>query len=145
MKKIYLLLLLPVIISSCSFRLYKSYEDKIISTWELSRVKVSRWDKPENMAFTRGVFRFYPSGNLEYKDQYGHIYSGTWIMKDVRIHSSSDSSGSSVTSLYITVVDFENHVLKTEIFDDMIFFGQSSFRAYLDRKGRNIFYFNKLQ
>lgn len=142
MKKLYLLLI-PFLFSSCLvFRV--NYEDKIAYTWKLERVKTSRWDKAENMTFSGGVFRFYPSGNLEYANEQGRVYTGSWKMRYIRVQT-SDSSGSTATNLYVTVVDFENHELKSEIFDDLIFSGPDAFRAYLDRKGRNVFYFSKLE
>lgn len=142
MKKLYLLLL-PFLFSSCLvFRI--NYQDKIVYTWKLDRVKISRWDKPETMTFTSGTFHFYPSGNLDYTNEKGQVYTGSWKMKNVRVQT-SDSSGSTVTNLFITVVNYESHEMKTEIFDDLIFSGPNSFSAYLERKGRNVFYFSKLE
>ena len=145
MKKIYycLLPLLPLfLLSGCL--VYKNYEDKIAATWELADVKISPRDKPESMMFTSGIFRFYPSGSLEYKDRSGHIFSGTWKIKEQQIYTGENSSHTD-NNLFITLVDFDNHQLKTEIFDDIIFKSANEFRAYISRKGLNTFYFHKLQ
>jgi hypothetical protein len=144
MKKIYFLLIpVPflVLLTGC---LALNYRDKIAATWELTEVKISKRDQADSMMFMNGVFRFYSSGNLEYKDRQGHTYSGTWKIKDQRIYTGENSSRTD-TNLFITLVDFNNHELKTEIFDDIIFTGPDKFRAYLERKGRNTFYFSKLQ
>lgn len=144
MKKIYFFLIPVLFLMLLTGCLVINYQDKIAATWELTDVKLSKKDNPESMMFLNGVFRFYTSGSLEYKDRQGHIYSGTWKMKDQEIHTGENSSRTD-TNLFITLVDFNNHELKTEIFDDIIFSGPDKFRAYLDRKGRNTFYFSKLQ
>ena len=123
----------------------RPYEDRIVSSWKLTTVKKYGLRRGGTASFTQGQFTFYPAGKLEYTDSAGHIYKGTWNMKDTRQVTGFRNYRSSTVnnSLYVNVINFDNQDMKSEIFDDILFTGKDKFRAYVYGERDYTYYFEK--
>ncbi|MBC7829727.1 MAG: hypothetical protein H7122_18430 [Chitinophagaceae bacterium] len=141
MKKIYSILLVPIaliLFSGCSKDIFKNYDDRIDGTWRLDdvdRIGIGS----TSLTFTEGRFIFTPAGKLEYTDRFGGLYQGSW---DIRKHNvqgncNTDNDGNrqcddrSVRSLQITAIDFQSRDVKSEYFDEIVFTGTNTFKAYI--------------
>jgi hypothetical protein len=128
MKKIYstLLLLFTVFLfNSCSKDAFKSYEERIIGTWQLddvNRVGIGGGDM-DHLPFREGSFTFSDGGSLTYTDGAGQVYSGSWDIE--RIHSSDNM----IRTLQLVVVNFATQELKSELFEEMYFTSTNKFKA----------------
>ena len=132
MNKIYLLFLLVIYLTFPSgYSVYKKYLNRIADTRELTDYKISKRNKAASMAFTEGIFRFYPSGKMDYKDNRRKLYTGTWKLKGFREANSVNSHGSSKNILFLSVANYDSHELMTEVFDYVVFAGRDHFRAYI--------------
>lgn len=79
MKKLYSFLLFSLLITGCSKDFFKAYEDRLIGTWEL--VDVNRRGIGGNtfaLPFRYGSFTFMHGGILNYTDENGVLYKGSW-------------------------------------------------------------------
>ena len=125
--------MIAIILAGCGS--LRPYEDRIVSSWKLTTVKKYGWRKGGEAPFTQGQFTFYPAGKLEYTDGTGHVYKGTWNMKDTRQVAAGFRNFRTNTtvnnSLYVNVINFDNQDMKSEIFDDILFTGKNKFRAYV--------------
>ncbi len=140
MKKLYslsALLMTILLFTSCSKDFLKPYDDRIVGTWTLTDVDRIGWGST-NLNFTEGRFTFYSTGKAEYEDGYGGFYEGRW---DIRKHQITDYyidengnevyNNNTMRSLTINVTDFVTHDVRSEYFDDIVFTGTNSFKAFL--------------
>jgi len=140
MKKLYALsalIIAIVLFTGCSKDFLKPYDDRIVGEWQL--VDVDKYGfGSTNLNFTGGYFTFYGTGRIEYDDDNGGYYEGRW---DIRNHPITDCyydeygnqvcSNNNARSLQINVTDFVTHDVRAEYFDDIVFTGTNTFKAYL--------------
>jgi hypothetical protein len=133
MKKNYLLLfpVLCILAVSCSKDFLKSYDRRIEGgTWELYDVNSFGIGGGYSLPFTSGRFRFFDDGQLEYTDNQGNFYEGSWnIRKEYR-------NDETLRQLIITAVDFQTQQVLSETFDDMMFTGTNRFKAFIYTGGK---------
>ena len=129
MKKHYtIILLLALIQFGCSKDFLKPYEDRIEGgSWELHDIDRRGIGGGYDPQFTGGKFVFFSGGELEYTDQAGNFYEGSWNMRKYNGGPDRDR----IRSLSITVIDFTNNRVLVEDFDDMRFSGTDRFRAFV--------------
>lgn len=142
MKKIYSTVLIPAVLiisSGCSKDVFKNYEDRIEGTWRLDDVDRIGFGS-SSLPFTEGRFIFMDAGKLQYVDQSGIVYSGSWDMRRRRIpgncNGNQDCDDRNVRSLQVTAIDFQSQDVRTEYFDEIVFTGTNRFRAYIYLTGR---------
>jgi hypothetical protein len=150
MKKIYSLLFISFLISSCSKDALKSYEDRIEGTWRLSDVDRRGFGGSiSNLPFTEGEFTFNAGGNLVYKSNTGIVYQGGW---DIDRHTISngcntDDNGNQtcddqlIRTLHVTAIDPAIGDVKTENFEEIVFTSTNKFKAYI-RNGLHTYLFH---
>jgi hypothetical protein len=127
MKKIYLAGLAAslLIFSGCSKDVLKSYDERIIGTWQITEVnKFGFGGDANDLPFTSGSLSFMRDGSLLYTDAAGSIYKGTW---DIRKKTVDD--GTVYRSLQITAVNFINQEVRGEYYDDINFTGTNHIKA----------------
>ena len=141
MKKIYstvFVALVLIVFSSCSKDIFRNYEDRIEGTWRLDdvdRIGIGS----SSLTFTEGRFTFLEPGKLEYTDRFGGFYQGSWEMdrRTIQGDCEIDNNGNrhcddrNVRSLHITAIDFQTRDVKSEHFDEIVFTGTNSFKAYI--------------
>jgi hypothetical protein len=154
MKKIYTAVLIPISIflfTGCSKDIFKNYEDRIEGAWRLTDVDRIGFGS-SSLAFKDGRFLFTAAGNLEYTDQTGNLYQGSWNMRrhNIQGNCSTDNNGNSqcndrnVRSLQVTAIDFQTRDVKTEYFDEIVFTGTNRFKAYIYLNSRTyVFRFSR--
>ena len=154
MKKIYLAILVPltfILFSGCSKDIFKNYEDRIEGVWKLDdvdRIGIGS----SSLTFTEGRFIFSEPGKLEYTDRFGGLYQGSWEMRRHNIPGdcNTDNNGNrqcddrNVRSLQITAIDFQTRDVKSEYFDEIVFTGTNTFKAYIYLSSRTyVFRFSR--
>jgi hypothetical protein len=126
MKKVYSFAILfsIVLFSSCSKDILKSYDKRIIGTWEITNVKnYGLGGNTDNLPFGSGNFTFYDNGSLDYVNSANVSFKGSWqIEKKIK-------NDETVHSLQITAVDFTNQQVLAEYYDDINFVSTNHFRA----------------
>jgi hypothetical protein len=128
MKKIYFLLLpaLFILAAGCSKDFLKSYDERVEGgTWELYDVNSFGIGGGYSLPFTNGRFRFFDNGDLEYTDNQGTVYEGSWNIRKEYINDQT------LQQLIITAVNFQTQDVISETFDDMWFTGTNKFKAYV--------------
>ncbi len=126
MKNIYPLIFiaLTVFSSSCSKDFLKKYEDRIVGTWSITKVKrTSIGGSSSRLPFQNGSFTFNEDGSLQYKNSGNKIYTGTW--KIVKKYEDDKT----LHSLQIAVADFSNQEIISGYYDDIDFKKSSRFVA----------------
>lgn len=130
MKKHYILIFLSVffllLVAGCSKDFLKPYEDRVEGgTWQLHDIDRQGIGGGYDPRFTGGRFIFLPGGELQYTDEAGNQYEGSWSIRKYNTESGR------VRTLSITAIDFNNQRVLAEDFDDMQFSGTDRFRAYV--------------
>ena len=135
-------LLLPSLMG-CSKDFLKRYEKRIVDgTWELYEVKTSGWGRSYDLAFYDGRFTFLSSGEVEYRDRYDRLFTGTWDMR--RNNSPRNDDDGNVRDLMITVLNHQSQEVLSEYFDEVRFTGTNRFKAWIYGYSRDyIFYFKR--
>lgn len=136
MKKLYLLLFPALLLAAgCSKDFLKPYDDRIQGgTWQLYDINSLGIGGGYDLVFTGGSFHFLSGGRLEYIDDQGNLYEGSWnIRKEYRDDDTR-------RQLNITVVDFQTRELISEVFDDMQFTGTDKFKAFIYAGSRTYTY-----
>lgn len=143
MKKIYPILIiicLGLLQAGCSKDFLKSYDKRIHGSWKIIDVdRVGIGGSISSLAFKEGTFIFTDDGKLEYTDNAGETYNGSWNIRKKRItgNCSTNENGSrncddkTVQSLSITAVNFTTQDVKSEFFDDLQFTSTNRFKAYI--------------
>lgn len=129
MKKIYTVSVIALIFifSGCSKDFLKSYDNRIIGTWKISYVNnIGLGGSSSNLPFNNGTLTFLENGSLEYTNSANEVFNGKWdIVKKMQ-------GEESVRSLQISAVDFTNHQVLTQYYDDMNFTGTNHFKATIN-------------
>ncbi len=134
MRKIYFIAFafVAILLSGCSKDFLKSYDRRIIGTWNLVDVDRRGIGGEANraiLAFTGGSFTFETSGKLNYTDNNGKLYTGSWNITRRTTQSCSDCGTDTDRELSVSLINFDTQELVQEIFDDMRFTGTNRFRA----------------
>ena len=129
MKSIFLPLLLSatILFCGCSKDILKSYDERIVGTWQITGIdKVGIGSNPSSLTFREGSFTFYENGTLDYFDSSNKRYTGSWEINKKTVNNNT------IRNLYITAIDFTNQTVLTEIYDDMQFTGTDRFRGIIE-------------
>jgi hypothetical protein len=126
MKKNYIsgLLFTVVLLAGCTKDILKSYDKRIIGTWEITNVRnYGLGGNTDNLPFSSGTFTFYDNGSLDYINPANVSFNGSWqIEKKIK-------NDNTVHSLQITAVDFTNQQVLAEYYDDINFVSTNHFKA----------------
>ena len=143
MKNIYLLAVGIFFLSfftGCSKDFLRSYEHRIEGSWRLIDVdRTGIGGSTSNLPFKDGVFTFSENGELEYVNNVGEIYKGSWDIRRewVRGNCSTNEDGSrqcddrNVRSLHITSVNFQTQDVRSEYFNEIVFTNTNRFKAFI--------------
>jgi hypothetical protein len=113
-----------VLLAACSKDILKSYDKRIIGTWEITNVRNYGFGgNTDNLPFSSGKFIFLENGSLEYVNAANVTFKGSWQIEKKR------KNDKTVHSLQITAVDFTNQQVLAEYYDDMNFAGTNHFKA----------------
>ena len=127
MKKIYTdsFIFSLLVFFSCSTDFLKSYDKRIIGTWELRDINTTGFGgNADNLPFREGQFIFNADGTMTYTNASGTIYQGQWDIVKKNI------DGENVyRSLLVSVTDFSAQHTLTEYYDDMNFRSTDHFVA----------------
>lgn len=125
MKKSYsLAIFLVFLCCSCSKDVLKRYDDRIIGTWRITDVNRSGiGGSTANLPFQSGTVTFFDNGSLDYTNESGALYKGSW---DISRRTFSDHTH---YQLEVTAVDFTNQHMLSENYDDINFSGTNRFKA----------------
>jgi hypothetical protein len=126
MKKNYVsgFLLAIALLAGCSKDVLKSYEKRIIGTWQITNVRnYGIGGNTDYLSFASGSFTFHENGTLEYTNSAKALFKGSWDLKKKRMDKNT------VHRLQITAVDFNNQQVLSEYYDDINFAGTNHFRA----------------
>lgn len=123
--------------AGCSKDFLKSYDERIIGTWQLTDVdRVGFGGNTTNLPFTGGTFIFKDGGILVFTDPAGTVFNGTWDIEKKSIWVPSvDADGNAQTNLErvrtldIVAVDYASQVIRSEHFDEMEFKSSNRFKA----------------
>jgi len=119
-----ILLIAVLLFVGCSKDFLKSYDKRIVGTWEITDVKnAGLFGSSSSLTFTSGTFTFLEDGSLEYTNSANDIYEGTWnIIKKT-------AEDNTVQSLQITAVNFTSQEVLSAYYDDVSFLGTDHFTA----------------
>jgi hypothetical protein len=129
MKKIYTISIVAFIVlfSGCSKDFLKSYNKRIVGTWNIDYVNViGLGGSSSNLPFNNGSITFFANGSLEYSNSANRIFKGTW---DIVKKTQGDEF---LRSLQVSAVDFTSHEVLTQYYDDMNFTGTNRFKATIN-------------
>lgn len=127
MKNIYLTAIVCsfLLLCGCSKDFLKSYDKRIVGTWEITGVnRVGIGGSTSNLPFRDGTFIFNEDGSATYTNTAGVLYKGSWDIDKKNVDDENVRR-----SLQVTVVDFVNQRVLTEYYDDMNFTGTNRFKA----------------
>ena len=140
MNKIYTILLTTIAViflGSCSKDVLKSYEDRIIGTWQLDRVnRVGFGGDTDDLPFREGSqFEFNENGGLVFTDTNGEVYSGSWDIERTFVNDQQ------VRQLHIAAVNFTTQQVRSELFEEIQFTGTNKFKGFI-RQGLRTYVFH---
>ena len=132
MRKIYFipLLLSLLFFTGCSKDVLKSYDRRIIGTWQIN--DIDRYGIPgsANLPFKEGgLLTFTNDGQVTYIYN-GNTYKGSW---DIRTERDGDETR---RALQLTVVDFNNQQVLSDYFNEMVFVSTNRFNAFIEYGSR---------
>lgn len=130
MRKIYtsFVILSLVFLFGCSKDFLKSYDDRIIGTWQITDVnKTGFGGNINNLPFREGSFQFNSDGTLIFTTTSGSVLKGTWDIQKKTVSSGDNSQV--YHSLQITAVDFTAQQVFSQYYDDINFTGTNHIKA----------------
>ena len=142
MKKFYFfsILVFPILFFGCSKDFLKRYEDRIEGRWQLTDVdRIGLGGSTSSVSFRDGFFTFSDNGQLEYINNSGQTYQGSWDMRRdwVRGRCYTNEDGRRecndryVRSMNITAINFTTQDIRSEYFDEITFTATNRFKAYI--------------
>jgi hypothetical protein len=128
MKKFYTSVFVSILLlTGCSKDFLKSYDDRIIGTWQITDVnKFGIGGSTGNLPFRAGSFSFKKDGTMTFTKSSGDVFKGTWDIQKKRIN---DDNGTVYHSLQITAVNFNTQEVLGEYYDDINFTGTDHIKA----------------
>jgi hypothetical protein len=137
MRTLYTLALFAafLLFSGCSKDFLKSYDKRVIGTWEI--IDRDRWgfNEPDALPFKEGDrFTFSEDGALTIQRD-GTTLQGSWDIQ--RIRTGDDDNAK---TLQITAIDFDNQQVRSEYFNNLIFTNTNRFTAIINYNTRAYVY-----
>jgi len=135
MKKIYSILFVSFLLAGCSKDFLKSYENRIEGVWRL--VDVDRrgfGGSISQLPFQSGQFTFRDGGQLDYQDDAGNLYEGSWDIRREWVSGNCNGNNCDdrqVKALNIVAINFLTQEIRSEYFEEMQFTGTDRFNAYI--------------
>ena len=128
MKKIYTSVFVSLLLlAGCRKDFLKSYDDRIIGTWQITDVnKLGIGGSTNNLPFREGSFSFMKDGTMTFTNSSGNVFKGTWDIQKKRIN---DDNSTVYHSLQITAVNFNTQEVLGEYYDDINFTGTDHIKA----------------
>jgi hypothetical protein len=129
MKKIYtpVFVLSFLLLAGCSKDFLKSYDDRIVGTWQITDInKVGIGGSTSSLHFRDGSFSFMKDGSMTFTSSSGEVFKGTW---DIQKKVMNDDNSSVYHSLQITAVNFNTQQVLGEYYDDINFTGTNHIKA----------------
>ena len=113
-----------MLLFGCSKDILKSYDKRIVGTWEITDVKnTGLLGSTSSLTFTDGTFTFYDNGTLTYINSVHDTLQGSWnIIKKTE-------SDEIVQSLQISAASFTTQQVLSAYYDDIDFLGTDYFTA----------------
>ena len=136
MRKFYTatLLLSIIALTGCSKDFLKSYDRRIVGTWEIIDIDRYGFSGNDNLPFKEGgLFTFTRDGQATYLFN-GATYEGSW---DLRTETFGDESK---RALQVTVIDYNTQQMRSDYFNDMHFVSTNRFNAYIEYGSRTYVY-----
>jgi hypothetical protein len=123
-----------LIFNSCSKDVLKSYERRIIGTWQIKDIDGFGIGSSANLPFSEGdLFSFSQDGKLSCTSS-SRTYSGSW---DIRRQFNEEETKQ---SLQITAIDFNSQDVKTEYFNDLAFTTTNRFKGFINNGTKTYIY-----
>ncbi len=114
--------------SSCSKDFLKSYDRRIVGSWNISGVdRTGFGGSTSDLPFKDGSFSFAADGSLTYVDAAGISYTGTWNIQKKYYNDQT------YQSLEIQVVNFNTQQILSEYYDDIDFTSSGHFKARIEQ------------
>ncbi len=134
MRKLYPLALLLFLFTGCSKDFLRSYDRRIVGTWQVIDIDRYGFSGADNLPFNEdGIFTFTDDGQVTYT--YGATtFKGSW---DIVRENDNDQLQ---RSLQLTVIDFAGQQVLSEHFNDMQFTGTNRFAAFIYYGSRTYMY-----
>lgn len=112
-----------VLFAGCSKDFLKSYDKRIVGTWEITDVNNQGiFGDKDDLPFTSGSVTFFDDGKLTYINS-NDTLSGNWNIVKKTVETETTQS------LQITAVDFTTQKVLSQYYDDITFTGTNSFNA----------------
>lgn len=128
------LVLIMLLATGCSKDVLRSYDRRIVGSWRIADIDRFGFGGGDNLPFSEGgVFQFEDDGTVTYTYS-GTTYRGSW---DIRRLQNGDETQ---RALQITVVDFNNQIILSDYFNEMLFTGANRFQAYIYYGSRTYLY-----
>lgn len=125
---------LVLVFSGCSKDVLKSYDRRIVGTWEIVDIDRYGFSGSDNLPFSDGAtLSFTNDGQVTYVFS-GTQYNGSW---DIIRTQQNDQQ---VRSLQVTVVDFSGQRVLSEYFNEIQFTGTNRFTASIYYGSRTYVY-----
>lgn len=117
-----------ILLSSCSKDFLKSYDRRIIGTWNITDVDRNGFGgSTSDLPFKDGQFSFSSNGSLTYRDAAGQSFTGTWSIQKKYWNDQT------YQSLEIQVVNFTTQEMRSEYYDDINFTSSGHFNARIEQ------------
>ncbi len=117
-----------IFFSSCSKDILKSYDRRIIGSWDITGVdRTGFGGSTSDLPFKDGAFSFAADGGLTYVNAAGISYSGTWNIQK------KYSNNQTYQSLEIQAVNFNTQQILSEYYDDIDFTSSGHFKARIEQ------------
>ena len=136
MKKQYtpILFFLVLLFSGCSKDFLKSYDERIIGTWEIIDIDRYGFNGDDNLPFEEDdLVTFADDGSMTLQ-QSGSTYRGSW---DIQRMQSGDENKK---ALHITAIDFTDQQVRSEYFNNIAFRNTNRFTAFINYNTRTYAY-----
>ncbi len=138
--------LCAAIITSCTKEMFMSPERRIVGSWELVSVTKMGIGVDRN-DFEYGYFTFFRNGSVNYAETRTarSTFEGNWRMNTYYAQDCYECADDRITSLTISVYDSDLKMMKTELFEEIIFNNfNARMKAYKTVRGtRYIFTFER--
>lgn len=136
MRKFYAVtfLLSLIVLSGCSKDILKSYDRRILGTWEVIDIDRYGFLGNDNLPFKEGgLFTFSSEGEATYVIN-GATYTGSWDLRTERFGEESKRA------LQVTVINYDTQQMRSDYFNDMHFTSTNRFNAYIEYGSRTYVY-----
>lgn len=131
MRKFYLISCLLLVLAGCSKDVLKSYDQRIVGTWEITDIDRYCFSGNDNLPFTeQGMLTFSNNGDVTYTYA-GTVYQGSSDIIRVRVGEDEIQR-----ALQLHVIDFTGQRVLSEYFNNIQFTGTDRFTAFIEYGSR---------